>query len=166
MAKDQYKYFRVEARELLEGLGAGVLELERGERGKDLVGRLQRFAHTLKGASRVVKQSGIAELTHSIEDAVAPFREGHSAIPQERIDQILAILDLIAAKVASLDLPSVERKGDTQRPMAEEVFETVRVDIEEMDTLLNGVSEASVQLTALRRQVRIVRNCGGASQSP
>src|SRR5687767_116009 len=137
MAKDQYKYFRIEARELLEGLSAGVLELERGERGKNLVGRVLRFAHTLKGASRVVKQPDIAELTHSIEDAVAPFREGHSPIPPERIEQILGILDLIAAKVTSLDLPIAERKGEAQRPIAAEVFETVRVDVEEMDTLLN-----------------------------
>jgi two-component system, chemotaxis family, sensor kinase CheA len=156
MAKDQYKYFRIEARELLEGLSAGVLGLERGERGKDLVGRLLRFAHTLKGASRVVKQSGIAELTHTIEDAFEPYREGHSPIPQECIDRVLGILDLIAAKVASLDLPSAAPKGETRRPITEELFETVRVDVEEMDTLLNGVSEASVQLTALRREVKTV----------
>jgi two-component system chemotaxis sensor kinase CheA len=156
MAKDQYKYFRIEARELLEGLSAAVLEMERGERGKDLVGRLLRFAHTLKGASRVVKQSGIAELTHSIEDAFAPYREGHSPIPQERIDQVLGTLDLIAAKVASLDLPSAAPKGETARPIAEELFATVRVEVEEMETLLNGVSEASVRLTALRREVKTV----------
>jgi two-component system chemotaxis sensor kinase CheA len=166
MAKDQYKYFRIEARELLEGLSTAVLELERGERGKDLVGRLLRFAHTLKGASRVVKQSGIAELTHSIEDAFAPYREGHSRIPQELIDQVLGILDLIAAKVASLDLPSAAPTGEAQTPIAEEAFETVRVDVEEMDTLLNGVSEASVRLAALRRKVKTVeraRQLAGAT---
>ncbi len=30
MASDPYKYFRVEARELLDGLTEGVLELEKG----------------------------------------------------------------------------------------------------------------------------------------
>jgi chemotaxis protein histidine kinase CheA len=55
MAKDQYTYFRIEARELLEGLNQAVLDLDRGERGKGLVGRFLRFAHTLKGASRVVR---------------------------------------------------------------------------------------------------------------
>src|SRR6202011_1961050 len=143
MAKDQYKYFRIEARELLEGLSAGVLELERGERGKDLVGRLLRFAHTLKGASRVVKQSGIAELAHSIEDAFIPYREGHGPIPQERTNQVLGMLDMIANKVAQLDLPRAEPKGEPQRPITPEPFETVRVKMEEMDTLLNGVTEAS-----------------------
>src|ERR1700694_4060249 len=153
MARDQYKYFRIEARELLEGLNQAVLDLERGERGKDLVGRLLRLAHTLKGASRVVKQPGIAELAHSLEDAFAPFRDGHSTIPLACTNQALGMLDMIAAKVASLDSPSAERKGETPRPVAEEFFETVRVEIEEMDTLLDGVSEASVQITALRREV-------------
>ena len=102
MAKDQYKYFRIEARELLEGLNQGVLEFERGGRGRDLVGRVLRLAHTLKGASRVVKQPGIAELAHSIEDAFAPLREDGSEISQERIDQVLKMLDSIATKVADL----------------------------------------------------------------
>jgi two-component system chemotaxis sensor kinase CheA len=56
MAKDPYRYFRVEARDLLEGLTAGILQLEKGTAAPDVVGRLLRLAHTLKGAARVVKQ--------------------------------------------------------------------------------------------------------------
>jgi two-component system chemotaxis sensor kinase CheA len=152
MAKDQYKYFRIEARELLEGLNQGVLEFERGSRDKDLVGRILRLAHTLKGASRVVKQPGIAELAHSIEDAFAPLREDHGEVSRERINQVLGLLDKIAVKVASLEPPSAEVTGETPRASSEEFFETVRVEIEEIDALLDGVSEASVQFTALRRE--------------
>src|SRR5258706_13354310 len=101
MAKDPYKYFRIEARELLEGLSQGVLELEKGDRGKDLGERILRFVHTLKGASRVVKQPGIAELAHSIGDALAPLREVRGAVPRERVTQVLGLLDTIATKVAS-----------------------------------------------------------------
>jgi two-component system chemotaxis sensor kinase CheA len=155
MVKDQYKYFRIEARELLEGLNQGVLEIERGGRGKDLVGRVLRLVHTLKGASRVVKQPGIAELAHSIEDAFAPLREEHGEVPRERLNQVLGLLDTIAAKVAALDLDSAEARGEAPRKVSEEFFETVRVELEEVDTLLEGVSEASVQLTALRRESEI-----------
>ena len=55
MATDPYKYFRIEARELLEGLSRGILELEKGLWDKARIGRLLRLAHTLKGASRVVR---------------------------------------------------------------------------------------------------------------
>jgi len=74
MAKDLYQYYRMEARELLEGLNQGVLELERGGSAKAVVGRLLRLAHTLKGASRVVKQPEIAEMAHGLEDTFAPHR--------------------------------------------------------------------------------------------
>jgi two-component system, chemotaxis family, sensor kinase CheA len=158
MAKDQYKYFRIEARELLEGLNQAVLELERGDpvQDKELIARLLRLAHTLKGASRVVKQPGIAELAHGIEDAYAPYRDGHGEIPQECSNQVLGMLDEIARKVVSLDSPTEDAKGETPRVVSEEFFETVRVEIEEMDTVLDGVSEASVQLTALRREVETI----------
>src|SRR6266481_729830 len=150
--KDRYKYFRIEARELLEGLNQGVLELERGSRGKDLVGRILRLAHTLKGASRVVKQPGIAELAHSIEDAFAACREKPDAVSQESINQVLGLLDTAAAQVAVLDVPGAEGAGETSGRVVEEFSETVRVEIEEADRLLEGVSETAVQITALRRE--------------
>src|SRR5260370_14278994 len=153
MAKDQYKYFRIEARELLEGLNQAVLELERGGNRKEILARFLRLAHTLKGASRVVKQLGIAECAHAIEDAFAAYRDGHEVIPQERTNQVLGLLDTIAGKVASLEMTLAEPQGETPRPAGEELFETVRVEIEEMDRLLQGVSEASVQLRALRQEL-------------
>src|SRR5260370_8077990 len=132
MAKDQYKYFRIEARELLEGLNQAVLELERGGSRKEVLGRLLRLAHTLKGASRVVRQPGIAECAHAIEDAFAPYRDGHEAIPQERTNQVLALLDTIAGKVASLDTPSTEPQGQAPHPPGEDLFKPLRVKIHKM----------------------------------
>src|SRR5205807_3430676 len=123
-SKDKYKYFRIEARELLEGLNQGVLEFEKGPRGKDLVGRILRLAHTLKGASRVVKQPGIADLVHSIEDAFTACREEPDRLPPESINKVLGLLDTIAAKVASLDLAGPEAAREMPRPVVEEFSET------------------------------------------
>jgi two-component system chemotaxis sensor kinase CheA len=150
--KDRYKYFRIEARELLEGLNQGVLELERGSRGKDLVGRILRLAHTLKGASRVVKQPGIAELAHSIEEVFTEYREKPESVSQEHINQVLGLVDAAATQVAVLDVPGTEGAGETPGRVVEEFSETVRVEIEEADRLLEGVAEAAVQITALRRE--------------
>src|SRR5260370_40296366 len=46
-----------------------------------------------------------------------------------------------------------DQQGETPRPAGEELFEAVRVEIEEMDMLLEGVSEASVQLRELRQEL-------------
>ena len=67
MAGDPYKYFRIEARELLDGLARGILDLEKGAGGADGVARLLRYAHTLKGAARVVKQPEIADRAHAFD---------------------------------------------------------------------------------------------------
>jgi two-component system chemotaxis sensor kinase CheA len=58
MAPDPYKYFRPEARDLLDQFATGILDLEKGGSSAPAVQRLLRLAHTLKGAARVVKQTG------------------------------------------------------------------------------------------------------------
>jgi len=157
MAKDKYKYFRIEVRELLEGLNQSVLALEKGGRNEGLVARILRFAHTLKGSARVVKQTAIADCAHSIEDLFAPHREQDIALPLEHMNQALGLLDAIAEKVGSLDLAGTESPSDSTRPVTtEESFETVRVEIGEIDKLLIGVSESAVRLTALRSETMAV----------
>lgn len=152
MAKDKYKYFRIEARELVEGLSRSVLELEKDSRSKEVLARILRLAHTLKGAARVVKQPGIADLAHAAEDIFAAYREGELAVPKDCVDQALNLLDAISTKVAALDLMGPEAKAAESQLASEELAETVRVEIEEVDKLLDGVSEAGVQITALRRE--------------
>src|SRR5688572_30521619 len=102
MAQDPYKYFRIEARELLDQMGKGVLALEKGPIDLDLVARLLRYAHTLKGAARVVKQRGIADRAHAIEDTLAPFRDG-APVERDGIDSLLKNLDEIDRFTRALD---------------------------------------------------------------
>lgn len=149
MAQDPYKYFRIEARELLQGLSQGVLELEKGSAGKEQVNKLLRLAHTLKGAARVVRQPGIGDLAHAIEDSLTPFREGEKAIPPTRINELLRLLDVIGTKLSSLDPVKPQEPAVSPRPAGEEPLETVRVELGEMDRLLEGVTETSSQLEGL-----------------
>jgi two-component system chemotaxis sensor kinase CheA len=149
MAQDPYKYFRIEARELLQGLSQGVLELEKGAVGKDLVNKLLRLAHTLKGASRVVRQPGIGDLAHAIEDSLAPYREGRESIPPFRINELLRLLDAIGTKLGSLEPETTPEASVSPRPAGEEPLETVRVELGEMDKLLEAVTETRSQLEGL-----------------
>jgi two-component system chemotaxis sensor kinase CheA len=150
MDADPYKYFRVEARELLEGLGQGVLSLEKGQGGAELVGRLLRLAHTLKGAARVVRQTAIADRAHAVEDALALWRQGPR--PPEQVEELLRLLDTIAADVAALDAVGERRAGPKAAPAVEAVG-TIRIESREMDAVVDGVFEATVQLAAIRREV-------------
>jgi two-component system chemotaxis sensor kinase CheA len=154
MARDPYKYFRVEARELAGELGQGLLELERNGDGGVIVPRLLRLAHTLKGAARVVSQPEIADHAHAIEGALSPFRELAGMVPRENVDAILRLIDAISGRVAALQAPepaggTADLPGRTAAP-AEETFRVVRTDVAEIDDLLDGVTEASAQISAFR----------------
>ena len=152
--RDPYKYFRIEARELLEGLALGVLEIEKGAATAELVTRLLRLAHTLKGASRVVKLPAIAEQAHGVEEVLAPHRTNPSFSGREPVDALLARLDAIRKEIIAIE-PGREPAPDASAASATrpETFETVRVELREMDRLLEGIRETETRLHALRRDV-------------
>jgi two-component system chemotaxis sensor kinase CheA len=162
MSPDRYKYFRIEARELLEALTRGVLDLEKGASDVEALSRLLRYAHTLKGAARVVKQARIAELSHSMEEVLADLREHPSDASAERIRELLAAIDGMTAQLAGLGeaasapTPQPPGRAPDSHPRvsepADERFESIRVEVKEMDALLRTASELGVQLTGLSRQ--------------
>lgn len=115
---DPLKYFRVEAREILDQLQRGVLELERAHASAENVPRLLRLAHTLKGAARVVKQLAIANLAHQLEDLLVPLRgAAREATPDEGA-QLLALVDEIASNIAILAPPPTEAAPAPSTPNA------------------------------------------------
>lgn len=159
--RDPYKYFRVEAREILDGLTRGLLDLERaGGKDDEALGQCFRLAHTLKGAARVVKQLRIGEIAHSIEDALDSFRESGEPITVDYVTDLLRLLDIIRSELETIaapsettrpEPPSAPRSRDTiHAPHAHERFETLRIEVNEMDAILDGISEAAVQLLPLR----------------
>jgi two-component system chemotaxis sensor kinase CheA len=151
MAKDPFKYFRVEARELLEQFGQGVLELEKGASASAVVPRVLRLAHTLKGAARVVRQPGIADTAHRIEDALAPWRDANATVPRACIETVLAGLAEIAAYVADLPVAADVQASLATGAQLEEGPLSLRADVAEMDALLVGVAQTHAQVTLLRR---------------
>jgi two-component system chemotaxis sensor kinase CheA len=154
MAKDPYRYFRIEARELVEQLGQGLLDLEKGPGGAEPVQRLLRLAHTIKGAARVVKQVDIANLIHGVEEALAPHRDGSLALERERVDEVLAACDAINARLAQLPQPHGAPAEPARTASAPEAAPRLaRADVLEVDMLLEGLGEIGSELAALRRSV-------------
>jgi two-component system chemotaxis sensor kinase CheA len=151
MAKDPYKYFRVEARELLDGLAQGILRIEKDTPAPEVVGRLLRLAHTLKGAARVVRQPGIADLAHTVEGVLTAHRDAGQPLSKEQGSELLGLVDEIASRLSALEPASGIAVAGPARPPAEEPIETLRVEIGEMDSLLRTVTEAGVRLGAVRK---------------
>jgi two-component system chemotaxis sensor kinase CheA len=164
MAADPYRYFRVEAPELLDELVKGALELDKGAPAPALVARLLRHAHTLKGAARVVKQREIADQAHAVEDVLAPYREAAGPVPRDQLDLLLRLLDEIAARVAALAAPAGVAASPVRpvRPaQPEEPLRSVRAEVADMDALLDGVGELGALVGALRGGIEPVARARG-----
>jgi len=154
MSKDPYRYFRVEARDLLEQLSRGILDLEKSVDDAQAVPRLLRLAHTLKGAARVVRQREIADHAHAIEDGLTPLRDVAGVVPREPIDAMLGLLDQIGTRVAAL-VPAPDAESPQSGKLAlDEALRTGRADVAEMDAVLAGISQTHAQIAALRRSQR------------
>lgn len=157
MNPDPYKYFRVEAHELLQQLGQGILDLEKGLPTEEAVPRLLRLAHTLKGAARVVKRLEIAENAHALEDALAPLRGEAPSPDREQVDRLLAILDGISASVGQLasPIPAPDKPDASEVPPPPgEPPRTLYADVSEMDLLVEGLTQVSVHVGSMMRGVR------------
>ncbi len=102
---DQYRYFRIEARELTDALSSGLAQLARGGATASQVALLLRHAHTLKGAARVVSASTIADLAHAFEELLDPYRHSSEPVTADVLPMLQVVLDGIGAQVAALDAP-------------------------------------------------------------
>ena len=87
--------FREEAREILVELEAALLELNGNPGDQELVGRVFRGLHTIKGSGAMFGFEQLAAFTHNLETAFDEVRNGRLAITAELIDLTLSALDQI-----------------------------------------------------------------------
>ena len=160
MTGDPLRYFRIEARELVDQISAGVLDLDQ-EPGPDVVARLLRFAHTLKGAARVVRQQEIADRAHAFEEVLVPHRDEDAPLPADQMRELLRLNDEIEARVAALDpapapeppkaeagAPAVAAAGPPEP--SPDSAPPPRAATADVDELLEAIGEAHARFGPLR----------------
>ena len=97
---EQFKQsFREEAREILVDLESALLELNENRADLELVGRVFRAMHTLKGSGAMFGFEKLAAFTHNLETAFDRVRNGQLQIDSELVDLTLSALDQIRAMV-------------------------------------------------------------------
>src|SRR5215470_17682760 len=87
--------FRVEAENQTAILTSGLLELERGKAGPQLLETLMRAAHSLKGAARIVNVQSVVRVAHAMEDCFVATQERKLQLHQSEIDILLRGVDLL-----------------------------------------------------------------------
>ncbi|HYG69665.1 MAG TPA: Hpt domain-containing protein, partial [Anaeromyxobacteraceae bacterium] len=85
--------FSAEAREHLQGISSGILELERDPGAAKLLDGIRRIAHSLKGSAASLGLVDVERLAHAIESSLATF---DPAVGLAR-DGVQAALDAVEA---------------------------------------------------------------------
>lgn len=85
--------FLIEAFEMIEQLDQDLVELEQRPDDLDLLNRIFRVAHTVKGSSSFLNFDVLTKLTHHMEDVLNKARHGELRITPEVMDVVLGSID-------------------------------------------------------------------------
>jgi len=89
--------FSIEAREQLEAMEAGLMQLEQGDRDPETINAVFRAAHTIKGGAGVVEIHSIETFTHVLENVLDRLRNGEIEVGGDMISALLRGCDHIGA---------------------------------------------------------------------
>lgn len=105
--QDPAEIFRLEARELLEAIEQGLLDLADRQDDRDLVDAVFRSLHTLKGSGAMFGMEALAAFTHHCETAFDRVRKGLAPATPELITCVLNARDHMRALVEGDPDPAV-----------------------------------------------------------
>ena len=94
--------FLAETTELLEKLDDDLVTLEKSPEDAELMNRIFRSIHTVKGASSFLGFDLLVKVTHKTEDVLNRLRKGELTLSSEIMDVILEAVDLVKTLVSDI----------------------------------------------------------------
>jgi chemotaxis protein histidine kinase CheA len=181
--------FADEAREHCARMSDGLLGLESGAAQEEVLAALFRSAHTIKGSARMLKQAGISEVAHRMEDVLEGLRVGRLALGRDLSDLLFRAVDTLgrmAAEVpggaqpsapaelcaaltaagsqepAPAPLPAPEDRSPeaAPEPRKETGAEYFRIQAEKLDDLVRLMGEIVSEHGHFRQEVKRLHEAG------
>ena len=126
---DLIQAFTDEAAELVEGFEQGLLDLEQSPDDSEVLNRIFRAAHTIKGNSGMLGFTDVAQFTHTLEDVLDRMRKGRLKATKEGMTLLLRSLDMLKLKLKHLtaapgETPDASRLIDELHAFADSGKET------------------------------------------
>ena len=100
--KEIMEDFLIEAFELIEQIDHDLVELEANPEDLELLNRIFRVAHTVKGSSSFLNFDVLTELTHHMEDVLNKARKGELKITPDIMDVVLESVDMMKGLLESI----------------------------------------------------------------
>ncbi|QQW67841.1 hybrid sensor histidine kinase/response regulator [Helicobacter pylori] len=114
--------FLIEAFEMNEQLDQDLVELEHNPEDLDLLNRIFRVAHTIKGSSSFLNLHILTRLTHNMEDVLNRARKGEIKITPDIMDVVLRSIDLMKTLLVTIR----DTGSDTNNGKENEIEEAVK----------------------------------------
>ncbi|WP_367701738.1 chemotaxis histidine kinase/response regulator CheAY2 [Helicobacter pylori] len=114
--------FLIEAFEMNEQLDQDLVELEHNPEDLDLLNRIFRVAHTIKGSSSFLNLNILTHLTHNMEDVLNRARKGEIKITPDIMDVVLRSIDLMKTLLVTIR----DTGSDTNNCKENEIEEAVK----------------------------------------
>ena len=102
--------FLAEVTEILEQLNQDLVELEERPNDLDLLNKIFRAAHTMKGTSSFMGFEKMTTVTHRMEDILNVLRKGEAQLTPEIMDVVLEAVDVVEQIVENIR--ETQEEGD------------------------------------------------------
>ncbi|GAA8317880.1 chemotaxis histidine kinase/response regulator CheAY2 [Helicobacter pylori] len=142
--------FLIEAFEMNEQLDQDLVELEHNPEDLDLLNRIFRVAHTIKGSSSFLNLNILTHLTHNMEDVLNRARKGEIKITPDIMDVVLRSIDLMKTLLVTIR----DTGSDTNNGKENEIEEAVKQLQAITSQNLEGTKETSGTKEAPKEEVK------------
>jgi len=139
--------FLVEAEEILEGLDQDLIDLENNPTDKELLNKIFRGMHTLKGGAGFLNLTPIVEIAHRIEDIFNKLRNDEMTLTPDLMDIILEGIDHLKSSIQMLkeseELPDMEEI----EPVLKKLDSALKGEAEHLSSETTGQSSSNEEET-------------------
>ncbi|GAA7801816.1 chemotaxis histidine kinase/response regulator CheAY2 [Helicobacter pylori] len=134
--------FLIEAFEMNEQLDQDLVELEHNPEDLDLLNRIFRVAHTIKGSSSFLNLNILTCLTHNMEDVLNRARKGEIKITPDIMDVVLRSIDLMKTLLVTIRDTGSDANNGKENEIEEAVKQLQAITSQNLEGAKEGTKEA------------------------
>ncbi|GHQ04999.1 chemotaxis protein A [Helicobacter pylori] len=134
--------FLIEAFEMNEQLDQDLVELEHNPEDLDLLNRIFRVAHTIKGSSSFLNLNILTHLTHNMEDVLNRARKGEIKITPDIMDVVLCSIDLMKTLLVTIRDTGSDTNNGKENEIEEAVKQLQAITSQNLESAKEGTKEA------------------------
>jgi len=169
--------FIAETRDMLQALSGAIVAWEAHPGDRERLDEIFRFVHTVKGNCGFFDLPRLQQLSHAAEGALAEVRNGGRVADTALVDAVLAVIDRIGELVQALEsgeslaseddehlIAALTREDDAPaalpeaaaapEPETRKAVRSIRLSVDLLDRMMNGVSDAVLARNELARRLR------------